>query len=270
LAGEYSVIVLVLHGVRQADGEVSLAVEDEFISGADLPELRSDPIVVLNSCWAGRTTADDSQALVGGLAVQFVGRGAFQIIAPRFPVSAGGAVLVTKLVLRYGWTRSAARMLRRARQVAAAAPPAAPYLELDTLWYTAYGDPTASKMFELDGVWEVEDAVEKLASIIPDLEPFQDDPAAARRVVDLSREWVRQGMDIAKSWAMRAIGQLERYATSVGLSAMTEELCAQMKRLLEHIDRAANQAEAVHAKLRSLIDSGGLKTVYARGEAQTG
>jgi hypothetical protein len=269
LAGEYSVIVVALHGDLQVDGEVLLRVEGEPISWAQLPELRSHPIVVLNSCWAGRTTSDETQALVSGLAVQFFGRGAFQIIAPRSPVSGRGALLVTNLVLSYGWTRSAARMLRRARQNAEDDPSTPPSVKLDTYWYIAYGDPTASKMFELDGVWEVEDAVEKLARVMPVLAQFRDDQAGARRAVDLSREQIRQGMDIARRWARRAIGQLERYATSVGLPVLTDVLCAEMKQALERIDRGAKQAETVHARLRSFIDSGKFNFAGARGEEQT-
>lgn len=268
--GAYSVIVAVLHGVRQADGDIALAVNQEFISRAELPELQSHPVVVLNSCWASQTTNTDAQEVLGGLAMQCIERGAFQIIAPRFPVSALGAKWITNLILRYGWTRSAARVLRGVRQaVRFAEPELIPYLELDTLWYMSYGDPTASKMFELDGIWEVEDAVAKLGKLVPVLEPFLDNPTQARHSIELTRAMVQQGAHIARIWAYRAIDQLQRYATSVKLPLLTNSLSEQITQVLERIDEMVQTSEKLQAELLALLESGKLKSLYNSGSSGT-
>jgi hypothetical protein len=254
--GPYGLIVVALHGEMQGDGRVALAVDDERILEGAFPEIRGHPVVLLNSCWSGRAVIDRLLPMVSGLAVQLMSRGAFQVVAPRFPVSARSAAAVTRALLRYGWLRSAARVLRRVRQTAAAHY-GDDLGDLDTFWFLAYGDPTVSKFFELDGVWEFEDAIEKLSKVLPDLTAFADDPAAARKVLALSQSAILKAMAIADKWARTAITRLGAGGGTRATGALAQEASAELTGMLTALDEAKRHVDHNYQVLNDLVTEHG-------------
>ena len=244
--GEYSLVNLTGHGSVDSIGSAELSVSRETLSASDIPAIKGYPIVVLNCCWAGRAGYDEMLSVNNGLAVSLFKAGAFQVIAPIYPVSGVSAAHINSLLLDYGLTRSAARVCRRAKLARASGWESDGAIE--DMWWITYGDPSVSKFFEFDGLWEIEDAIEKLPKMFPNLKHV---PAAdVDWIMDLSKRQVRVGFEVAQRWGAAASASMISRQSSFG------DLARQVLARSENaISEAAGNVDALIERAERFYDA---------------
>ena len=118
------------------------------------------------------------------------------------------------MLLDYGMTRSTARVNRRLKQKFAAGGDGA---SLDHRWFVVYGDPSVSKFFEFDGLWEVEDISEKVIKMVPYTAVMKDlrtgDGETVKfdgSILEMAHGHSLDTLELAKKWGY------------VGLTALSE------------------------------------------------
>ncbi len=230
----YSLMSISAHG-GLSSGVSYLSLSGEELMGSEIPELSGHPIVLLNSCSSARTAFDYNARINNGFSVELISRGAFQVVAPTLPVTGPVAAGITSLLLNYGMTRSAARVVRRYKQLMAEGSELGP--ELGTSSYVSYGDPSASKFFEIDGFWEIEDVVEKVPKQVPVLRDLDGEVRWLREVLDFWRRHALMALDVAKKWG---------YSSASGILSRKTDLQEAghlIDKTLEHLQEIEKQLE---------------------------
>lgn len=249
---EYSVIFLAAHGGKPED-RGCLEFAGEALLEHEFPQISGYPVIVLNSCWAGRAIYNDVEGTNAGIAVGLLDRGAFQVVAPTYPVSGMSAAAVSQALLTHGLTRSASRVLRQLKyRVAQQADDSHPVA--DVRWFVAYGDSTAAKFFSIDGLAEMEDVAEKVSRMVLNIEGFADLPRPKRLLlVNLWHRQTKSALARARKWGQSALNVIEANETHWGSAgrALRESAEAEYERLLSFVDQALAKIERAAESLRS-------------------
>jgi hypothetical protein len=249
----YAMIFLAAHGGEpETVGQLEFA--GKVLLDQELPQMSGHPLCILNSCWTGRAVYDEVQRTNAGIAIALLDNGAFQVLAPTYPVSGVAAGLVSRAILTHGFTHSAARVLRQLKQQIAHSPTDYAAVAADLRWFIAYGDSTAVKFFNIDGIAEMEDVAEKVSRMFPATEGFTELPKSVRlRIIDHWHRQTKVVLSRAKHWgevALNVIVENESYWGSIGKTLrMNAE--AEHKRVAAFVDRTLTNVERMAVILRS-------------------
>lgn len=242
----YAMVFLAAHGGEPTSAGL-LEFSDEMLFDYELPAMSGYPVMMLNSCWTGRAVYDDVEGRNAGIAIELLDRGAFQVLAPTYPVSGRSAMILSQRLLIHGLTRSAARVLRQLKQDV--------HAPADILWFVAYGDATATKFFGIDGIAEMEDIAEKVPKIIPSIEFDELSPDESRQVIDI---WLRQAtaaLERAKIWGASALHLIEANEAQWGSIGKTLRQNAEVdyERVSAIVDRSQARLNFIAEQLHKRV-----------------
>ena len=248
----YAVIFIAAHGGEPKTIGHLIFANEELLEH-ELPKMSGYPIIVLNSCWTGRAVYDNLQKANSGIAVKLLDRGAFQIIAPIYPVSGASAALISEALLANGLIRSAARVLRQTKnKIESASKNNYAHYTTDVRWFVAYGDSISTKFFDIDGITEMEDVVEKVTKMVPILdEKIEMSESERVQIIDLYQRLSKTALNRAKNWGESALYAIEDNLILWGTAgiALLKNAKDEQRRLTEIIDQSVVNIDRIVEKL---------------------